>query len=417
MEQISQHSIRLCSAPRGWSRRGFSFTEILFAVMILGVGFIMVAAIFPVAMQQTAQSGDEVVAASTSKEATNTLTSLANTFFMPPTVPLSQLPPPLPDPTESTPRPEETRALPAFPQPGQHIIGQVWSFHDDRAHNWTTLPAASPNVIWTDAYQINSMWNAVSQNLILPSDRRYAWVAMYRRDGHWVQSAAVPTSPAGLQPPNEGYLKVYNPNTTGSNPQAQTFAFIEPDPYIQLIVIAVQVRNRGAYDPVVDLQRSQNQPTQPATLEPRLLTATFIVNPSNGVPVIQFNTSSGVPNETDCLGPGAFVVISDDQIANTPSEATVSPFAGQYNGHIYRLGNYRPDLNGQNTVTYELAPGYDVFPDPRFGTNMGGLLNAKVFVVGRGYTNHSDPMNGGGLLQFDGAVQDIAAYTTLIYAN
>ena len=37
---------------RGRGSRGFSFTEVLFAVMILGIGFIMVAAIFPVAIQQ-----------------------------------------------------------------------------------------------------------------------------------------------------------------------------------------------------------------------------------------------------------------------------------------------------------------------------------------------------------------------------
>lgn len=392
-----------------WSRRGFSFTEILFAVMILGIGFIMVAAIFPVAMQQTAQSGDEVVAASISKEATDSLTSVANNFIMPPTIPASQLPPPKPNPGESTPRPEETRALPSFPQLGQHVNGQVWSFHDDRAHNWTTLPSISPGIIWTDLYQINSMWNSVNQNLILPSDRRYAWVAMYRRDGHWVQSAATIIPPA-----NATYVKQYN--GINGTPSAATFAYIEPDPYIQLIVIAVQVRNSSAYDPTVDLQRSQNQPNQPATLEPKLLAASFIVNPNNGVPVIQFDNSSGA-NETDRLGPGAFAVISDDGIASTPSEATLSQFAGQFNGHIYRLGNYRPDLNAPNTATYELAPGYDVFPDPRFGANIASLVNVKVFVVGRGYANHNDPNNGGSILQFDGAVQDIAAYTTLIYAN
>jgi type II secretory pathway pseudopilin PulG len=35
------------------ARRGFSFVEILFAVIILGVGFIMVAAMFPVAIRQS----------------------------------------------------------------------------------------------------------------------------------------------------------------------------------------------------------------------------------------------------------------------------------------------------------------------------------------------------------------------------
>src|SRR5271170_6357188 len=34
-------------------RRGFSFIEVMFAVIILGIGFIMVSAMFPVAIQQT----------------------------------------------------------------------------------------------------------------------------------------------------------------------------------------------------------------------------------------------------------------------------------------------------------------------------------------------------------------------------
>ena len=50
--------------PVGWSRsrRAFSFVEILFAIMILGIGFIMIAAIFPVAINETALSGEETVA-------------------------------------------------------------------------------------------------------------------------------------------------------------------------------------------------------------------------------------------------------------------------------------------------------------------------------------------------------------------
>ena len=44
------------------SRRAFSFVEVLFAVIILGVGFIMVAAIFPVAIQQTQATVEETAA-------------------------------------------------------------------------------------------------------------------------------------------------------------------------------------------------------------------------------------------------------------------------------------------------------------------------------------------------------------------
>lgn len=50
-------------------RRGFSFTEVLFAVMVLGIGFIMIAAMFPVTIQQTKSTLEESVGASMARGA------------------------------------------------------------------------------------------------------------------------------------------------------------------------------------------------------------------------------------------------------------------------------------------------------------------------------------------------------------
>ena len=64
-------------APRPALRRGFSFAEVMFAVIVLGIGFIMVAAIFPVAIQQTRLTVDESTAAAVARQATATLEQLA----------------------------------------------------------------------------------------------------------------------------------------------------------------------------------------------------------------------------------------------------------------------------------------------------------------------------------------------------
>src|SRR4051794_14613443 len=53
--------------------RGFSFTEIMFAVIILGIGFIMVAAIFPVAIQQAKSTTEETSAAALARGMANKL--------------------------------------------------------------------------------------------------------------------------------------------------------------------------------------------------------------------------------------------------------------------------------------------------------------------------------------------------------
>src|SRR4051794_22937892 len=63
--------------PRRRAASGFSFVEVLFAVMILGVGFIMVAAVFPVAIQQAQNASDESVSAAV---AWNALTLIQEKF-------------------------------------------------------------------------------------------------------------------------------------------------------------------------------------------------------------------------------------------------------------------------------------------------------------------------------------------------
>src|SRR5205823_11634391 len=107
--RLFQSQIANCKSQM--HRPGFSFTEVLFAVMILGIGFIMVAAIFPVAIQQTSNSSQESNAATMGKGGVNTLEKIAVDSIMPPTF--------LRAPTR------------AFP--GQRVIpGDVWSFRDDR---------------------------------------------------------------------------------------------------------------------------------------------------------------------------------------------------------------------------------------------------------------------------------------------
>jgi hypothetical protein len=58
---ISDCRIELRQHWSGRRRGGFTFTEVLFAVMLLGIGFIMVAAIFPVAIQQSQANREDAM--------------------------------------------------------------------------------------------------------------------------------------------------------------------------------------------------------------------------------------------------------------------------------------------------------------------------------------------------------------------
>lgn len=76
MKQIL--SFRSADIAAGHHRGGFTFAEVLFAVMILGVGFIMVAGVLPVAIQQSRQNVDEFTARNVALAALADLRARAN---------------------------------------------------------------------------------------------------------------------------------------------------------------------------------------------------------------------------------------------------------------------------------------------------------------------------------------------------
>jgi prepilin-type N-terminal cleavage/methylation domain-containing protein len=102
-------------------RRGFSFVEMLFAVMILGIGFIMIAGVFPVAISQQQTNADETTGANIARSAAAYLDTVAGTDGY---------------------------------------------MNDDAAilHPFT-----------------GDLWKAVAGNAIMPDDPRYAWVPLWRR--------------------------------------------------------------------------------------------------------------------------------------------------------------------------------------------------------------------------------------------
>ncbi|HYE20024.1 MAG TPA: type II secretion system protein [Tepidisphaeraceae bacterium] len=66
-------------------RRAFSFVEVMFAVTILGIGFIMTAAMFPVTVRQTRTSADEGAAGNVARGAMAAVRASATDETMPPT--------------------------------------------------------------------------------------------------------------------------------------------------------------------------------------------------------------------------------------------------------------------------------------------------------------------------------------------
>jgi len=406
-------------------RRAFSFAEILFAVMILGIGFIMVAAMFPVAIKQTQLTGQESNAATLASEAANMIEKFSTMRLQP----SGTIMPSGYGRHYSNKPPDSTYPWPLSPAaniPAGSTVrrGRVYSFRDDRYMD-TRLYPNGPLV------DPNATWSVVSGNLVSVSDPRLAWIPLYRRDQVWDPSA-------------------FNPVTNGLGDWVES-------PFAEIILFAVQVRNHSAYSMAnttaatladrmaPDLRRFAspnflpsppktdflvaasgnitNPP--PAVLEPALYSATIRLPATAGAPQqIQFYTytasnftaslyspyaypplANGRSSEDGRLAEGCYVVISDDG-----QTGTISGQTGALNGAILRLGR-QPD---PNVMIFEVAPGSELFANSIPATG----LSCLVFVVGRGYRYvpadgnvpaHADPAAG-----YDGAPQDIAVYASYV---
>jgi hypothetical protein len=271
-------------------------------VLILGIGFILVAAIFPVALRQTQATSEETVAATIAKGGVSYMAKYNSQAYW---------------------------YAPAFVAPA------TTGTPDGMVH------PIGPNAYASDAttltYVNTTLWPLICGNLILPSDSRYAWVPMYRQ--------------------------------------------VKGQPYVQIILIGVQARNRSFYDSNDLVARPAG--TGAASLEARPLTATF----NNSVTPNQVTLADVAGNNfISTAAPGAYIVVANDNGASSN---------GTTNGWMYRLGNSL----GSNV--FQLAPGNDMAGSTSQPTT------ATVLIVGAGYDNAT-------ATTYSGPVQDVANYTTFI---
>jgi type II secretory pathway pseudopilin PulG len=325
-------------------RRGFSFTEILFAVIILGIGFIMVAAIFPVAIQQGKVTTEEGTAAGIAREALSYLGQVgANSDSIP-----------------------DSQGGPLFPATGTGFSlapypGLVYSFRDPQPsgelHPLDGAVAPGKNTLLTAITpSTDNLWNRLNLSLVVPSDQRYAFVGLYRRNGD----------------PND----------------RRTWS-----PFVQAWFIPVTARSRSVYSPgSISASPSTLGPDiynaggGTVNLQARLAKVSIDIDPTSGAtynanspPAYVLYNWSGSITPAGTYSPNAifencYVIIANDQIAYPPSgSATSSVNSGRITGHIYHVGLRRPDLDnpsfmfngGSNGVTaYDLSPNGSFTPDP-----------------------------------------------------
>lgn len=140
--------------PSAHARRGLTFIELMFATIILGVGMIIIAAAFPVAINEQRITVDEATVASLERGAIRTLDAAVHQV----------------KPTSEATDP--TRWLPDT---------TFNSVAVDTDNNASTPP---DNVKHCDVQSFganNALWSQIAGSLVSTENERYAWVPLFMR--------------------------------------------------------------------------------------------------------------------------------------------------------------------------------------------------------------------------------------------
>jgi hypothetical protein len=417
-------SPRLPLPPSFRRARGFSFTEILFAIMILGIGFILVAAMFPVAIQQTETSRQETVGAAVARGGVGFVQQMANVNFIqsipPPTKPLPLVPLCALRPTvvfggnlqvwddqnlynavyfNTAPL---ANALPTtWTQPGTYIIqGEVWDFTPVLTKYFGSEIVSSVNgtPLSSTVTLTSLLTNMASENMVQASDPRFAWIGFYKRD----LVMTITTAPGGVAP-------------------TRTFAYA---PSAQVIIVATQVRTGQGYavslpangvSPMLDLPNfpsnnvlsAQDLPPPPSLQASRSNSVGGGANPAIIAPPSSTHLDPyitfGDQVQVNRAAEGAFVIIAADSPTGTNGMLNTADH-GLLNGRIYRLGAFDPTVSGWN-----FAPGYGPSASDLFLMTHDFNFKFLVYIVGKG--QDPDSATAG---TYTGVAQDIAVYSTFI---
>jgi len=357
-------------------RRAFSFAEVMFAVVILGIGFIMVAAVFPVAIQQTQTTSEENIAAALARQAANTVSQLPSTLLNPAYNATA---------AAGTPASIQTELL--FPPTVKnYILGTD--------NTGSGIAVAPPAIVVPFT---GNQWDLLKANLILPSDPRYGYVLFYKRENgssaaqlivvativrnrgsydssdikNYFQNGTLTTVPSDLKA--VAVTKAANPNSFGPTvicPDAVTglTGNVPEGSYIEIPIqtpvaspmgrsysLGRQINTTGGqgYElnpggsleltagssglwgttvapngttpptaPVMDAVASNGNAYLTATLQPSVAYATLTTTAAAPAGIISIDTSAGdfpisppitpVPSPSQVAAPGAFVIIGDD---------------------------------------------------------------------------------------------------------
>jgi hypothetical protein len=434
-------------------------------VVILGIGFIMVAAIFPVAIQQTQSTGEENIAAIAARDAADAIIQIPTTVA---------------NPNYSSSYTLVRNANGTYPVDAYKSVATYPVFPPTVKNYYGTTPPPAVVIPFT-----GSRWKLLQSDSIMISDQRYAYVPFYKRENgssaaeliviavavrnkpvyqtpidalnsyatatvntsvnpNFDSAAGTPNSPIPAQSTTVMYpdtitisgpaasegCSVTGPVTTGTPFAGRTYTCgfgangtFEINPGDGLALTAGMDGVWGHPYPIRDpVSAGQTFAyTSSTTLQPQVAYATLAATAANPAGQINlFDSPAKGPAATvtpSNIGPGAFVIVADDYpfAPGTPSAANYQmpspapyPPIGSMNGRIFRLGTAAgPGPSGLGTI-YNLDPAYGMLPggagspDTVLSPGGPGNFGVKVYIVGVGQVNGA----------YTGPTQDTGVFAT-----
>jgi type II secretory pathway pseudopilin PulG len=341
----------------------FSFIEVLFAVILLGIGFIMIAGIFPVAIQQTAAVSNETQGTLVIRDAIKKIQAAADA---------------------------QVAAAPA-------AAGTTNSIFQPTMVGGPTVQAFSPNIM-----------QAVGNDPFFTADHRFGWVGFYRRD--FASSPFAQVFVIALENPNfPNYMSQYMPGeTTQFSPMPPILPTVAPPIPPALYNYASPSTYTAPSIP----------PAAPLPGVAATISASFYYNTDGSTTAVVTYPST----QTSANGAtGAFVLI-----ASNLSPAATANMVGRFfrlgnaAGASALPASFSPPV-GQLYQIFLLQPGWDITPaDAATNSFTPGAstaaFSANVWIIGA-----APATTPGSVTEFTGPFtgpnQDIGAASAFIRIN
>lgn len=374
-------------------KSAFSFIEVLFAVILLGIGFIMIAGVFPAAIQQTAAVSDETAGDAIVRDAIKKIQAVA-----------------------------DSEVNGTLTVPGENVNQANTLFQP------TLRLEASPNpsvpVVAGFSYGLNQ---ALGTDAFFTADHRYAWVGFYRRAS--LTSPFAQVFIIALKNPNfANYTTTYQPGEAMAwSPVPPILPSVAPP----IPPLLYNYKNSFATNPPAP-------PTGAAALVPVYSLNAFIDNQIDNPPppinsigatvTLQYNTTTqtssvmfNINSGTIAAATGCFLLVLDD--GTTYSTASTALAAPILTGRVLRLGAMTAQT--ATSETFALQPDWDLSPtdlanlgNPNLNNNAsassGTTAQVDVVLIGRAPLLTAGTEYTGA---FTGPPQDIAAGSGFIRVN